>query len=257
MNDLEIARRDERPPVPYRHQRRQLVLLSLIYLGALALLWHGTRHVLYDPFYYHHYYRFGYWYDPDDSNRYTTLGGALLLAEMMLVAVTDWRGFTTLRGRLNWRHLTPAVGLIGLLGIFLLLGLFPFVAFGPLFAFGFPLLAFGPLSGFPVVLIAVSLGLYLLLSIVDHRDARRLAPLERERHIAELEAQLGIPPATKGTCRECGKPLQLGAHYCAYCRAPAVPQPRICPSCAATAMPDASWCPKCGKSLDGTTPTQV
>lgn len=253
MNDVQIAHRDDPRLMPYRHQRRQLVLLSLIYLGALGLIWYGARHITYDPYYYpfHH-----YWFESEDPGWLPTIAGTMLFAELLLVLVTDWRGFTTLRGRLNWRRLTPAAIFVGLMGTFLLVGLFPLLVF-PLLAFGFPLLAFGPISGLPVTLMVVSLGLYILLSVVDHRNARRLAPLDRERRIAELEAQLGIPPATRGSCRDCAKPLQLGAHYCAYCRAPVVPQPRICPSCAATALPDATWCPKCGKSLDGAAALQA
>ena len=105
--------------------------------------------------------------------------------------------------------------------------------------------------------IGLALGLYIVLSISDHREARRREPLDRERHIAELEAQLGIPPATRGNCLDCAKPLQLDAHFCAYCRTPVVPKLRICPSCAATALPDAAWCPKCGMALDRTTTMQA
>ncbi len=252
MNELELAHGNERRPVPYRHQRRQLVLLTLIYLGALGLIWIAARDIMVDPYYYDY-----YWYESDNSETLASLGGTLLLAELLLVLVTDWRGFTTLRGRLNRYRLTPAAGFFGLLAIFLLLGLLPFFVIGPLLAFGFPLFAFGPISGFPASLAMVALGLYIVLSISDHREARRREPLDRERHIAELEAQLGIPPATRGNCLDCAKPLQLDAHFCAYCRTPVVPKLRICPSCAATALPDAAWCPKCGMALDRTTTMQA
>jgi hypothetical protein len=252
MNELELAHGNDRQPVPYRHQRRQLILLTLTYLGAIGLIWMAARHNMADSFNYD-----WYWYESDRSETLATLGGTLLLAELLLVMVTDWRGFTTLRGRLNWHRLTPAAGVLGLMAIFLLFGLFPFVVFGPLLAFVFPLFVFGPISGFPATLAMAALGLYIVLSIIDHREARRRAPLDRERHIAELEAQLGIPPATRGNCRDCAKPLQLGAHYCAYCRTPVVPKPRVCSSCTATALPDAAWCPKCGMALDSTASLQA
>lgn len=244
MNELELAH-DERRPVPYRHQRRQLVLLTLVYLGAISLIWFAARNIVVDPF------DNDYWYVSDSAETLASLGGTLLLAELLVVLLTDWRGFTTLRGRLNWHRLTPAAVVFGLMAIFLLFGLFPFVVFGPLMAFGFPLFVFGPISGFPATLSMVALGLYIVLSIIDHRTARRRAPLDQELRIAELEAELGIPPATRGNCRDCAKPLQLGAHYCGYCRTPVVPKLRNCPSCEATALPDASWCPKCGMALDG------
>lgn len=252
MNEREFAHNEERQPVHYRHQRRQLVLLALMYLGAVGLVWIAARNIMVDPFYYD-----DYWFDPDYSETLATLGGTLLLAELLLVLITDWRGFTTLRGRLNWQRLTPAAGFAGLLAIFLLLSLLPFFVIGPMLAFAFPLFAFGPISGLPATLAMVALGLYIVLSISDHRAAWRRAPLERERHIAELEAQLGIPPATRGNCRDCEKPLQLSAHFCAYCRAAVVPRPRICQSCAATALPDAAWCPKCGMELGGSPSLQA
>ncbi len=252
MNELELAHGNDQQPVPYRHQRRQLVLLTLTYLGALGLIWMAARHIMADSFYYDR-----FWYESDRSETLATLGGTLLLAELLLVLVTDWRGFTTLRGRLNWHRLTPAAWVLGLMAIFLLFGLFPFVVFGPLLAFVFPLFVFGPISGFPATLAMAALGLYIVLSITDHRTARRRAPLDQELRIAELEAELGIPPATRGNCRDCAKPLQLGAHFCAYCRTPVVPKLRICPSCEATALPDAAWCPKCGMALDGTTSLQA
>lgn len=249
MNELEPAHENERRSVPYRHQRRQLVLLTLIYLGAIGLIWIAARSFMSDPYY--------YWYESDNAETLASLGGTLLLAEMIVVLVTDWRGFTTLRGRLNWQRLTPAAVVLGLLAIVLLSGIFPFFAFGPLLAFGLPLFAFGPISGFPATLAMIALGLYIVLSISDHREAQRRVPLDRELRIAEMEAELGIPPATRGNCRDCAKPLQLGAHFCAYCRTPVVPKLRICPSCAATALPDAAWCPKCGLALGGTTSMQA
>jgi RNA polymerase subunit RPABC4/transcription elongation factor Spt4 len=67
--------------------------------------------------------------------------------------------------------------------------------------------------------------------------------------IAQLEARLGITPPTVGTCRNCGKPLQVGAEFCSYCGATVIEYPRICPKCATVCLPDAQFCPKCRTPL--------
>lgn len=67
--------------------------------------------------------------------------------------------------------------------------------------------------------------------------------------IAQLEARLGIMPATVGTCRSCGKPLQVGAEFCSYCGETVIEYPRICPKCATVCLPDAQFCPKCRTPL--------
>ena len=73
--------------------------------------------------------------------------------------------------------------------------------------------------------------------------------VQRPFQIAQMESELGMTPATDGSCANCGKPLQAGAQFCAYCRTPVAPRPKVCPSCASLALPDAAWCPKCGASL--------
>ena len=85
------------------------------------------------------------------------------------------------------------------------------------------------------------------------QDDRKRLPLERQRHIAELEANLGMVPATEGQCPKCGKPLQADAEFCAFCGTRVRPQVPICPRCATVALPGAKWCPKCGAPLDGAT----
>jgi hypothetical protein len=67
--------------------------------------------------------------------------------------------------------------------------------------------------------------------------------------IAQLEARLGITPPTVGTCRKCGKPLQVGAEFCSYCGETVIEYPRICPKCATVCLPDAQFCPKCRTPL--------
>ncbi len=67
--------------------------------------------------------------------------------------------------------------------------------------------------------------------------------------VAQLEARLGIMPATVGTCRKCGRPLQVGAEFCSYCGETVIEYPRICPKCATVCLPDAQYCPKCRTPL--------
>jgi len=66
---------------------------------------------------------------------------------------------------------------------------------------------------------------------------------------AQLEARLGMAPPTVGTCRKCGKPLQVGAEFCSYCGETVIEYPRICPKCATVCLPDAKFCPKCRTPL--------
>ena len=67
--------------------------------------------------------------------------------------------------------------------------------------------------------------------------------------IAQIEARLGMMPPTVGTCRKCGKPLQVGAEFCSYCGETVIEYPRICPKCATVCLPDAQFCPKCRTRL--------
>lgn len=153
------------------------------------------------------------------------IGLTLLIVELVGMLVMDWPGVTTLNGRIHWQGLADWQRVV-LVSAYLL---FPYI----------------------------TLGIYLFPHAIEvvqgYLPANKQAEIERKRQIAQLEAQMGILPATEGTCRKCQKPLQVGAQYCAYCREPVVEHPRICPHCATTTLPDAQWCPSCGKSLDQTT----
>lgn len=81
--------------------------------------------------------------------------------------------------------------------------------------------------------------------------ARQRLPLERRRHIAEMEAGLDIEPGTQGQCPNCGKPLQIDAEFCAFCGTRVKQEPVVCPRCTTVALPGAKWCPKCGAPLEG------
>lgn len=148
------------------------------------------------------------------------LGASLILAVTIALCVLDWRGFTTLNGRIHWQR-TSGWARAGLVFAYLCVWIMP--------------------------------GLYLAFTARDwlraRQDAAAREPIERQRHIAELEAQLGMAPHTEGTCRVCHKPLQLGAEWCAYCGAPVVERPRVCPNCATVTLPDAHFCPTCRAPL--------
>lgn len=145
------------------------------------------------------------------------LGMLLFLASGVVVAVLDWHGFVSLRGRIPWWRLSGAQK-------FWLICAYIFV-------------------------FEVMLAIYLVGAWIDWRRARALEPMQRRMQTAQLEAELGIAPETDGVCKSCGKPLQVGAQFCAYCRAPVEARPKICPVCAATALPGAKWCPSCGAPL--------
>lgn len=146
-----------------------------------------------------------------------SIGVFLLLCVVVAVLLLDWRGFTTVHGAIKWGRMKVWQRLI--VGYFFI-GLSMFV-----------------------------LGIYFFQAFQTYRQAMGREPLERQRRTAELEANLGIMPATEGTCRVCHKPMHVGADYCAYCGAPAVEKPRICPACATVALPDARFCPKCRTPL--------
>lgn len=170
------------------------------------------------------------WMDPVDSGAggdggpMTDLGTLIVLVDLVVILALDWRGFASLRGRIKLRQ-----------------DVFSRITTWCLF------LAF-------LIISPITLGIYLVLSIRDYRRERQQVPLDRQRHIAEMEAELGILPGTQGPCRTCGKPLQIGAEYCAFCGVTAVETPRICPACAAIALPGATFCPECRARLD--TPTK-
>ncbi|MGA7670943.1 MAG: zinc ribbon domain-containing protein [Nitrolancea sp.] len=82
-----------------------------------------------------------------------------------------------------------------------------------------------------------------------YNEQRKRYPLEHQKRVAELEAQLGIPPVVDGVCPSCGKPLQVDAEFCSFCGVRVHPEVRACPKCGTVALPGAEWCAKCGSSL--------
>lgn len=147
----------------------------------------------------------------------TDPGILLWLASMIAVVAIDWHGFISLRGRIPWWRLSGAAK------FWLICA----------YIFAFEIMA-------PI---------YLVGAWIDFWRKRTADAQQRPFHIARMEAEMGMTPATEGTCAACGKPLQAGAQFCSYCRAPVSPHPKVCPSCATVALPDAQWCPKCGAAL--------
>lgn len=145
------------------------------------------------------------------------LGMLLWFASMIAVAAIDWHGFVSLRGRIPWWRLTGGQ------------------KFWLVCAY--------------IFFFEIMVPVYLVGAWIDYRRKRVADAQQRPFHIAQLEAEMGMTPATEGTCASCGKPLQAGAQFCSYCRAPVSPRPKVCPSCATVALPDAQWCPKCGAAL--------
>ena len=146
-----------------------------------------------------------------------SIGVFLLLCVIVPVLVLDWRGFTTLHGAIKWGRMKGWQKFV--VGYFFI-GLAMFL-----------------------------LGVYFAQAFGRYRQEKALAPLKQQRHVATLEASLGIMPMTEGTCRNCHKPMQVGAQFCAYCGTSAVEQPKVCPACATVALPDARFCPKCRTPL--------
>lgn len=146
-----------------------------------------------------------------------TIGAFICVCEVVAICVLDWRGATTLNGFIKWRGMRMWQRLV--VGYFLI--------------------------GLSIFLVPV----YLIQAFSAYRHAKHMEPVLRQRQVAQLEADLGIMPPTEGVCRSCGKPLQVGAEFCAYCAAPVVAKPLICPVCATTALPDARFCPKCRSPL--------
>ncbi|HEX6799906.1 MAG TPA: DUF4236 domain-containing protein [Ktedonobacterales bacterium] len=147
----------------------------------------------------------------------TDPGILLWFASMIAVAAIDWHGFVSLRGRIPWWRLTGGQ------------------KFWLVCAY--------------IFFFEIMVPVYLVGAWIDYRRKRVADAQQRPFHIAQLEAEMGMTPATEGTCASCGKPLQAGAQFCSYCRAPVSPRPKVCPSCATVALPDAQWCPKCGAAL--------
>jgi rubredoxin len=151
------------------------------------------------------------------SSLLTMLSFSIYLLVISIIMVKDWRGFLTMNGALKWRSMGDQQRTMVR---------FLFVVFNVVF-----------------------LEVYLAQAYLTYRHDRQLEPLKRKRKIAEQEAELGIMPHTDGTCGKCNQPLQVGAEFCVFCGARAMPRPRICPECFATALPDARWCPECGAQL--------
>lgn len=144
---------------------------------------------------------------------------ALLILLSTLFAIwLDWRGVLTLRGR--WRWL-------------------------PLLAQGDALLpAFLWVVGLPVLMLAY--GAEVVVTFRREHNRQRL------HAIANLEAQLGITPPIVGLCRDCRRPVQLDATFCAFCGEPVRPVKQlapVCPHCATIALPGAQFCPNCREPL--------
>jgi hypothetical protein len=154
-------------------------------------------------------------------NALVSTGFLLFIAEAIFVLIYDWHGAITLRGwgesQISRARLTANVQALYLILYFFL----------------------------PEIMLVI----YLFRIVRNWRPAKEQKRFAMKKRIALMEAQLGILPPTGGTCRVCGKRLQLGAEFCQYCREPVIERPKICPSCAQTTMPDAQWCPQCGMHL--------
>jgi RNA polymerase subunit RPABC4/transcription elongation factor Spt4 len=146
-----------------------------------------------------------------------SLGMLVWLGSMIAIAVIDWSGFISLRGRIHWWRLSSGAKF--------------WLVCAYIFTF------------------EIMMPIYLVGAWIDFRRARLTEEQQRPFRIAQMESELGLAPATEGTCAACGKPLQVGAEFCGYCRAPVAARPKVCSSCAAVTLPDANWCPKCGASL--------
>ena len=142
-------------------------------------------------------------------------GVLLIWGELILVLAIDGKGVPRLRGRIGWHPILLAA-------LVFLTWWFPW------------------------------LYVYLAVAAVDtwkRRDAAPSSAFPREREIARLEGELGIEPVSEGTCAKCGRPLQAGAEFCAYCGAPVNPPLQLYPNCGASTFADAEFCPKCGAPL--------
>ena len=157
----------------------------------------------------------------DILNTLINMGALLFISQAIFVMIYDWRGVVTLRGWTRSRAWQESQ-----LGNLTLLFVILYLCFPP-----------------------VMLPIYLLRVASGRREAEEQKKLAMKRHIAIMEAQLGILPPTNGTCHACHKALQAEAEFCQYCGVPVVERPKVCPSCEATALPDAKWCPQCGASL--------
>jgi hypothetical protein len=116
-------------------------------------------------------------------------GILILVVETIFIMVCDWRGAMTLRFAANtqWRYRGRRVSVK--YWFFVLYVVFPYIM----------------------------LPIYLIRTVMDQRQAARHKPSELKRHIAQSDAQKGFYPPTRGSCRVCHKPLQVGAAFCTNC----------------------------------------
>lgn len=101
-------------------------------------------------------------------------------------------------------------------------------------------------GGILTALCVLAVGVSAINQWVNAPQRRALATKEA---VGRLEAEQGIPVATEGTCRACGKALVVGAKFCAYCKTPTVRSALICPDCKTRNPEDANWCAECGAAL--------
>jgi RNA polymerase subunit RPABC4/transcription elongation factor Spt4 len=146
-----------------------------------------------------------------------TIGTIGFIVIVVVLLVIDWRGFTTLNGWIKWKRMKAWQKIV--LGYFFI---------------GLSIFLVGP---------------YLIQAYRAYSYNKSQEPMRLRQKIAEQEAQLGIMPQTKGTCRNCRKQLQLGATFCVYCGTTVTEQPKVCPNCATVTLSDAKWCPNCRAAL--------
>ena len=160
-----------------------------------------------------------------DSNSLISIGGGYmymaLIVEAICIMVIDRRGALTLRGGVKNHRMNKGRK----------------VSTAPIYIIFYILIPF------------IMIPIYLVQVTLEYRRDKLLCEQQFKYQIASLEAQLGILPPTDGECRECKKPLVVGAEFCQYCSAIVVIRPKVCLSCATTALPDAKWCPKCQAAL--------
>jgi hypothetical protein len=145
---------------------------------------------------------------------FTWIAALLFLLTSIFAVALDGFGVASLRGQIPWLSLDPA------LRRFLIVL---------------------EVLGSPVIMP------YYALRVVWQYVLRQ--DVASPQRVAQLEARLGMMPATVGTCRKCGRPLQVGAEFCSYCGETVIEYPRICPKCSTVCLPDAQFCPKCRTRL--------
>lgn len=168
----------------------------------------------------------------DEASPFAAIGSTgvlIFIVELIAVVVYDWRGAIRLRGAVKKQIMYKEKLVSTAPGLLLLYFFIPEIML-------------------PIYLAYVGRDLYRARANKQQIEAHE--QLEKRRKIAEMEAKLGILPATEGTCRSCKKPLQIGAEFCSYCGTTVVEQPKICPSCATTTFADAKFCPKCRTPLN-------